>query len=769
MSKSNENNDIPAIPLINSGISSPIDASGLQTTYHPAAAVAVFTARLCCAEKLLIRLLPENKIAEISLTRQRSTAYNLDAAATALAAARPADQFGIVDLSKFAFSLKVSASTCILIPAAGNNCSQFYERLLIFAENLKDSLHLSLENIPLLSKKEHEAVTQEWIAAERDYDLNLPLIRRFEKTAYKQPDAPAVSESGKVWTYEKLNRRADDVAACLFKNGIAGNQVIGIYSNKSAETLALLLGAFKAGCAYLPIEPGRYPRERLEYMLNSAGVEIILQGTFTNAPHANKVSTLKVIDYKSIKPSAGPLKNIALSTSNIAYIIFTSGSTGKPKGVKITQRNLLNHNLSIIEKYRLAPDSRILQFSTFSFDVFCEEVYPALLLGANLFIAPQTAHESPYVLLDYIAVNAISLINIPTSYWHELAGAITDRDLPVSLKTVVIGDEKAFSKVFRSWQQRYPEVRLINAYGLTETTITCTMGENAHTIGKSIANTRVSILDRWSQQLPAGMLGEICISGECVCAGYLGDQNKNAEVFLTDPLFPDSKIFHTGDLGKFDANMEIVFKGRADSEIKLRGFRIDPAEIESVLRECSNIKDAAIAVCGNTAKILTAFLVINDKTTGLAVNNLKAVLRKKLPGYMIPKHFRILPRLPLTPNMKVNRKLLAASEVGTEAEITSSMEVNSPLEIQVYSTFKAILGYGNFDNITSFFELGGDSLSAIKLLLQLEENTGAKIPFEIIYQYSSIKELSEFIAQNQEQVSIPRNPLVLSHNGSGKY
>lgn len=624
------------------------------------------------------------------------------------------------------------------------------EYFSIFIRNVAANPTLPLKKTALLSESDNKQQLFDWNNTKRDFDLDRTYAAHFAEQATKTPDAIAVKHNQAALTYKELNQHANQMANYLLEAGASGNAIIGICMERSLELAVALLGVFKAGCAYLPLDP-KYPAERLDFMISDADVKIIL----TNSTGREIIKPLEDVTLINVRQN-WPLilkqnakaPQIEFSPEDTAYVIYTSGSTGTPKGVMLSQKNLLNHNFGVIQDYELTSKDNILQFGSISFDLSVEEIFPCWLCGATLEFILDGLMESPGNLFNFIERNNITFLDLPTAYWHELVSILDHLPLPESIRLVVIGGEQASVEHFKKWRQHTENVRLINSYGPTETTVIATWGEDLSTIGRPVANTQIYILNKHLQPQPAGLPGELYISGLGVAKGYLGQPELTAEKFIENPFIPGTIMYKTGDIARFSPDGEIIFEGRADNQIKLRGFRIELGGIESCLKQQIMINDALVCLTENKAgsKVLTAYVIVSGK---IDIKKIKESLKAKLPEYMIPAQIMQLDAFPMTPNGKIDRKALPEPDFSGD-ESMEEYQPNSHLEMQIQLIFQKLFNTGTINPEDSFFDLGGDSLKAIKLLLEIERVTGCKLMMEKLYNNSSVRALCRYITSEYD-------------------
>lgn len=672
------------------------------------------------------------------------------------------------------FRVKINGDGSCDLELFQQDAGQFMECYRNFCVNIQKSMTSPLRSISILTEAEESGILYEWNNTARDFDLNTPYIRQFEKQVEKYPDKTAVKSDGNSLTYKELDYRANCLAERLLQQVTGSNRIIGVLTDKSLEMAVAILGIFKAGCTYMPLDIQRQSPERIEAMIYDSGTEIILSAVRDKSQEPKTIpGYVKVIDLAASGLFTGsgfqnPLK-ADIAVTDTAYIMYTSGSTGVPKGVMISHSNLLNHNYSVIGDYALTEKDNILQFSTLGFDISVEEIFPCWLVGGTLVFMPDGMLESPEDLFLFIKQEKISFLDLPTSYWHEIAAMLKGPDFPECVRVIAIGGEKASPERFARWRKYVPGTRVINTYGPTETTVIATLGDDPETIGRPMANTHVYVLDKLRQPVPRGAYGELYIGGASVAKGYLNKPEETAAAFMDNPFVKGERMYKTGDKVKFAPNGELIFAGRMDDQFKIRGFRVEPGDIETVLSSHPDIRTAVIKLWLNEKtgmKSLAAYFVPAVKTYNL--NSIREYAKSQLPEYMVPACFTAIDSVPMTPNGKINRKALPAPEIeiaASQDETLESSEPRNPLEMQLRLIFRKLLNRENFDRNTSFFELGGDSLSAIKLALEIENAIGIKIPVNELYRLSSLDALADYLQGRTEKEQAWSPIVLLADNG----
>lgn len=469
-----------------------------------------------------------------------------------------------------------------------------------------------ISQLPLMSEAERNQVIFAWNATGRDYPRETCAHILLEEQAGKTPEAQAVTSRWESLSYSQLNETANRQARYLMDIGIKRGSIVGVCLPRSVELATAVLAVWKTGAAYLPLDPA-YPAERLAWMLDDSRAAALLAQELSPPSLPTHAESLRTFDISEVKEAMAHYSGSDLpstgASSDLAYIIYTSGSTGRPKGVPVTHRALVNHALAIAQEFGLNSADRVLQFASPSFDVAAEEMFPTWLSGGTLVLheAEALAPEEFLVELDETAV---TVVNLPATYWGEwlIAMVTADSALPSGLRLVVIGSERVPPERVALWQRHYgTRVPLINAYGVTEATITALLYRVPSgplldplpaeiPIGRPIANVQAYVLDRHRQPCPVGVAGELYLGGDGLSRGYLSHPELTREKFVPDPFgyTPDGRLYRTGDRARFLADGNLEFLGRLDQQTKIRGYRIEPDEIESVLNGIPGVSQAAV-------------------------------------------------------------------------------------------------------------------------------------------------------------------------------
>jgi amino acid adenylation domain-containing protein/thioester reductase-like protein len=661
----------------------------------------------------------------------------------------------------------------------------------------------AIGKLPLLTEKEQHQLLVGWNQTHSDYPENKCIHQLFEEQVQRSPDAIALEWEDEQLTYQQLNAKANQLAHYLQTLGVGPEVLVGIYLERSSRgaasrtplTVIALLAILKAGGAYLPLDPN-YPQERLADILDDAQVSVLLtqkklleflpeleakigvtelgyeyltqrrirvasrrEGAkverrvhrpFPQVPEIILLDAdLQVISAQSQENPVSDIK-----PENLAYVIYTSGSTGKPKGVMIPHQSLVNHGKAMIGEYGITSHDRVLQFASFSFDVAAEEIFPTWLSGATLVMRPTQMFASFAEFAQFLAAENVTVVNLPTPYWQEWVLELSQgkSTIPQSLRLVVTGSEQVLPERLALWQQLVNDsVMWVNAYGITETTITATVYQpiissnlattNSVSIGRPIANTQIYILDHHLQPLPIGVPGELHIGGAGLARGYLNLPELTAEKFIQHPQF--NRLYKTGDLARYLPDGNIEFLGRIDHQVKIRGFRIEIGEIEALLAEHPQIRSSAVIVREDNPgnKQLVAY-VVPQKQSNIQTE-LRSFFKQKLPNYMIPAFFVMLESLPLTNSGKVDRRaLLASGDVTSNIATENFVLPHTPIQEIVAGIWRDVLKLEQVGIHDNFFELGGHSLATIQVISRLREAFEIDLPVRYLFEEPTVAALA---------------------------
>ncbi len=623
-----------------------------------------------------------------------------------------------------------------------NYCTSLFSKETInrFGEHFINILKYVVERptallyeIDMLSETDKSQLLYDFNNTEVQYPKDRTINELIEEQVKRTPESIALVFGDKQLTYRELNSRANCIAKRIREKGVVGDSIVAIIVNRSFEMLIGILGILKSGGAYLPIDP-EYPEDRINYMLEDSGTNILLtmSSLQDNITFSGETILLDKADYSE---SYQDNLEVINSPQNLAYVIYTSGSTGKPKGVMLEHRSVVNFITGIIEKIDFTPTSTILALTTISFDIFVLETLLPLTQGSKIVIANEIQQTDPNMLSKLIAESGIDMLQATPSRMQMLLSMEKYHACLRSLKYIMIGGE-AFPPTLLQALKGLTNARIFNMYGPTETTVWSTVQDLTEreeiNIGKPIANTSICIVDKYNNLQPIGVAGELCIAGLGMARGYLGRPELTQEKFIQNPFLQGQKMYKTGDSARWLHNGEIDCLGRLDSQVKIRGYRIELGEIESQLIKYEGTKEAVVTAKedGEKNKFLCAYLVLDRE---LDISSIREHLKKELPDYMIPSYFIQLDKLPQTPNGKTDKKALPDPDRSICASVKHTKPTNE-IEEKMIGIWKSVLNVEEVGIDDDFFDLGGNSLVAIKLEVELEKN-------ELIVQTSDILKL----------------------------
>jgi amino acid adenylation domain-containing protein len=610
---------------------------------------------------------------------------------------------------------------------------------------------------------ERHRILVEWNRTDAPYPSDRCIHELIEAQAERTPHSIAVQQEDEQLTYRELNERANQLAHYLRKIGVGPETPVGICLESSPTLTVALLAVLKANGACLPLDPA-YPKDRLKFMVEDAQTPVLLSNRQLVSDSAG--SGVKTVLVDSISESiakesrSNPENKIA--PSGLAYVIYTSGSTGKPKGVMLTHGGLVSYISAATKVYGLNSADRVLQFSSISFDIAIEEMYPTWVAGATLVLRSKKFSLADSDLLPWARHQKLTVLSIPTAYWHELVHELseTGASLPESLRLVIVGGEKAQTQALEAWRKAAgARVRWINTYGPTETSVIATSYEpppreplpSRLPIGRPVDNAKIYILDENLQPVPVGVAGEINIGGPGLARGYLNRPEATAAKFIANPFStaPQARLYKTGDVARYLPDGTIEFIGRRDFQIKIRGFRVEPGEIEAALARHSSVREAVVIAReeGLNNRRLVAYVVRRAGGSAPSPAELRSFLKKQLPEYMVPADFLILDQLPLTPNGKVDRNALAVAELKPVPAEDYSPPRDS-IEVQLAALWEEIFGKRPVGIRDNFFDLGGHSLLAIRLMRRVEQSFHRKLPLATLFEAPTIEQLAAILRQD---------------------
>ena len=617
-----------------------------------------------------------------------------------------------------------------------------------------------LSELPLMSDGERRKLLVQWNATATAYPRQSCIHEIFEAQVRRAPDAVAVLCEDRHWTYGELNERANRLARQLRQQGVGPEIAAGIDSTRSLETVVAILGVLKAGGAYVPLDAA-FPAERLLHMIRDCGMRVVLAG----GDFCRRVETLRrsLPSPLTVIPLEGENQNGSLAGStagnpssgatadNLACVMYTSGTTGSPKGVGVLHRGVtrLVRNTNYAE---ISPNDVLLQLAPLAFDASSFEIWGALLNGARLVIAPPgplSLQEIERLLRDH----RITVLWLTAGLFHAM---VEHRSAALgSVRHLIAGGDVLSPQWVREFLRAHPDTLLTNGYGPTEnTTFACchalTASEAAGSsvaIGRPVANTQVYVLDAQLNPVPVGTVGELFLGGDGLARGYLGRPALTAERFLPDPFreMAGARLYRTGDLVRYRADGVLEFHGRKDRQVKIRGFRIEPAEIESVLREHPAVREAAVVSVadGSGDQRLVAYVACRSKRLG---RELRRRVQQKLPPSMVPSAIVPLSEIPRTALGKIDYAALPAL-TGSRSPAPRRVAPRTATEKAIAAIWSVVLKVPRLGVYDNFFDLGGHSLSAMRVVARLKDEFRIELPLRCLFEGPTIAELALAVTQ----------------------
>ncbi len=565
----------------------------------------------------------------------------------------------------------------------------------------------------------------------------------FEQRVRAQPDAVAACRGGQRWTYRQLNDRANRLAHALLARGVRREEPVAVVTERNLDWMAAVLAVFKAGGVYLPIEP-HFPADRIEATLRRAGCRLVLTEPGSNGTLSQALEGLPGVEtvftgtaYAEGHPGTDP--GVPVAPDQLAYIYFTSGSTGEPKGAMCEHAGMVNHLFAKITDLEISEGQVVAQTAPQCFDISLWQLVAAPLAGGQTLLIEQETILDAERFIDTIARGRVAVLQVVPSYLEAILSYLEQhpRELP-DLRYVSVTGEALKKELAHRWFAALPGVRLLNAYGLTETSDDTNHevmdrppdGERVP-LGRPVPNVHIYVVDEHLSPVPLGAPGAIVFSGVCVGRGYVNDPERTQQAFLADPHRPGQRLYLAGDYGRWRPDGKLEFLGRRDSQVKISGFRIEIGEIENRLLRVPGVRDAAVVVTqrADQSKALVAFC---SGHRPLDPGLLRDRLGGSLPAYMVPSAFHWQDSLPLTANSKIDRKALTQLAAALAAEPgrteDSRQAPATPAEQRLAAAWAKVLGLppGQIGRRDDFFGRGGTSLSAVKLAVTLDRVVSLK-------------------------------------------
>ncbi|WP_409174127.1 edeine biosynthesis hybrid PKS-NRPS EdeI [Brevibacillus fortis] len=618
--------------------------------------------------------------------------------------------------------------------------STHFQKIL---EQMVEDPEQRIGKMSMLAAEERLLLIEQWNDTSLEYSREKTVVQLFEEVAATQPNALAVTCGDEKVTYTELNKRANQVARLIKQHGVTADTCVGLLTNRSVEMMVGLLAILKAGAAFVPIDP-QYPEERISYVLENSMTRLVLThdslaekqwGSVVRVDVNN--SRVETEDDSNLPPQAAP--------GDLAYVIYTSGSTGKPKGVMVEHGNLMSFCSGIGEHIHFASTDKMLAVTTISFDIFLLETIVPLTKGMTVVIAAEQQQADPQVLKELILQEEINFLQLTPSRLQLMLEEKSNLHALDNLKAILLGGEALSASLFQRLRTQ-TKARLYNLYGPTETTIWSTVQDLTDagevTIGAPLPNTQVYILDEHLQVQPMKITGDLYIAGDGVTRGYFGQPTLTAERYIPNPFKSGQRMYKTGDLARWLPDGRIEYVGRSDFQCKVRGYRIELGEIESALCQHPDITEAVVSVRNSTSNpYLAAYYMAKQS---LDNDELRAMLSKSLPDYMIPHFYTHMSMWPLTPNGKLDRKSLPEPDA-LQDKHTEYQAPATRLEEQVAGVWREVLKIETVGMQDNFFHIGGNSLLLVQVHAKLEQLYPGRVRIADLFAHPTLYSLTYFL------------------------
>ncbi len=653
----------------------------------------------------------------------------------------------------------IDSDPSLFDPSTVERFATCYSRLLKAA--LADPA-VPLERLPLLDDAERQLIVHGWNATAEPRQGVQVIHRLIEAQVARTPDAVAVEFEGQTLTYRQLNARANGLARSLCERRVGTGATVGVCFERSLELLVAVLAIHKSGAAFLPLDP-ELPAERLSFMLRDAATHLVLThrevaAVVKSIADDASVMLMHVERHAVERTDTAPNLGDRCTPEDLAYVMYTSGSTGRPKGVLIRHRSLCNHALWFSSRLDISPADRILQHASIGFDAAMAELFAPLVVGATVVFAGPRAHRDVLGIPEIVHGLRITVAQMVPS---ALRVAVSSDAFATctGLRYLVSGGEALEASLASQARRVLPGLRLGNFYGPTEATVDASSYEvtteaedgTIIPIGRPVTNGYCRILDRHDALVPVGVPGELFLGGLGLADGYLNLPDRTAFRFVADPFLPGATMYRTGDLARYQADGNIEYLGRIDTQVKLRGYRIELAEVERPLLMDRRVREAAVVLREDTPgePRLVAYVVRAD--AALTANQMRDVMRSQLPAYMLPEAYCFLDALPLTASAKLDRRALPAPEP-IEFAHRDVIELTDPVERSLQEIWERVLGQRPIGPDDDFFVLGGHSLKAIRLLAEIERVHGIALRAPTLFEAPTIRTLAARLSE-----TVPRD------------
>lgn len=637
-----------------------------------------------------------------------------------------------------------------------NYAMDLLKRLEFLLLKITENLNQKVFDLPRVLDSEREIIFNTFNHTDANYNQNETVISLFETQVNRVPDHIAVTCNGQTLTYDALNQKANRIAHGLRRQGIGANDLVAVLADKSCDMMVMLLGIIKAGAAYIPLDVA-YPKERIAYILSDARPKALL----TNEQILSATNYTNIISFDELLQANIDESNpvIINTPDDLLYIIYTSGTTGNPKGVMLAHKGILNLNHYFKRNMYVTEADNILQFAKYTFDGSVWETTMALLNGAKLVLCTEEERIDTDQFMKLVQKENITIAALPPAFYNNLTG-FKPRIL------ITAGSEAIHECIQKCIQDG---ATYINSYGPTECTVAATQWQchdlqlipNKIPIGKPICNTKIYILAH-NQLCGFNIPGEICIQSPGIAKGYLNNEALTKKSFIPNP-FDEGLLYRTGDLGAWLKDGNINYMGRIDKQVKIRGFRVELSEIETLLRTIKDVKDCAVIVREDLVKEKYICAFITSENNMINIETVKSTLAQKVPSYMLPSYIMKIDDIPVTSNGKLDVKSLPEIDF---SQGHTYIAPSTKLEHQIADSFAEVLDFPQISITESFFEIGGHSLRATRLVNTIESKTGVRIPVKIVFEKKTVQNIASYIANlqvDESDTTIPVIPKALSY------
>lgn len=628
-----------------------------------------------------------------------------------------------------------------------------------------ENMDLPLSRLDILSEEDRKNILHSVNSFGTEDSPGKKLHEWFETRAEERPARVALVCRDRQVTYQYLDEKSHRMSIVLRDEGLGVNGIAGLNVLPSMEMMVGILGVLKAGAAYMPIDP-HYPLERKKYMLEDAGVTILISTRDLLDQIAFKGKIL-CLDESTMFQRSAAIQQGVQPEATLAYIIYTSGTTGSPKGTLIEHRNIVGLMVHGGSRFGFHRHDVWTLFHSYCFDFSVWEMYGALLYGGRLTVLSGMESRDPREFLKVLLREKVTVLNQTPSAFYNLASEVLKRPgLKLNLRYLIFGGEALMPNRLRDWREKYPQIRLVNMFGITETTVHVTYKEigaeeidlNTSNVGQPLPYLRGYIVDRHLRLLPRGAMGELCVGGEGVGRGYLNRVELTARKFAENPYNHGEILYRSGDLARLIEDRDITYCGRLDHQVKIRGYRVELGEIENRLLTHHDIDQAVVLfqVGGKKAQkrenghVLVAYMVSRKK---LDMVEIKEYLSGILPDYMLPAYFLQLDRMPLTVNGKLDKRILYSRFENNLKEMTREALPTNEVEKKILEIWKEVLEAKNIGTGENFFNVGGDSIKAINLINLLEAEFDIELNVADLYLKNTIQELAGLINHSHKHRS----------------